>query len=183
MTHTPPKRRIPGEPSALSIRHLSKRFGGARTLDDVSIEVLPGEVLSLLGQNGSGKSTLIKLLAGYHEPDPGAELLIHGESVPLPTPAGATGRFGLAFVHQHLGLVPSLTVLENLRVGVIATRTRWRVSWRRKLANARETFARFGLSIDPAARVADLRRQSVPWSRSFAPPRKCAPVAARMAGF
>jgi ribose transport system ATP-binding protein len=156
MTFAPPMPRMPGEPPALSLRHLSKRFGGALALNDVSLDVLPGEVLGLLGQNGSGKSTLIKILSGYHDPEPGGELLIHGASVKLPVPAGTTERLGLAFVHQHLGLVPSLTVLENLRIGAIASHTRWWMNWRREHDRARETFARFGLSIDPAARIADL---------------------------
>lgn len=156
MSYVPPKPRKPGEPAALSLRHLSKRFGGAKALNDVSLDVLPGEVLGLLGQNGSGKSTLIKVLSGYHVPEPGGELLIHGETVPLPVPPGTAERMGLAFVHQHLGLVPSLTVLENLRMNTIATQTRWWMNWRRETDRARETFSRFGLSIDPNARIAEL---------------------------
>jgi ribose transport system ATP-binding protein len=152
----PPRLQAPGEPPALSLRHFSKRFGGAHALDEVSLDVVPGEVLGLLGQNGSGKSTLIKILAGYHEPEPGAELLIHGEAVTLPLSAGATERLGLAFVHQHLGLAPSLTVLENLRAGAIASHTRWWVNWREEHRRARKTFARFGLNINTHARVADL---------------------------
>ncbi len=151
-----PYRRKPGDPSALSIRHLSKRFGGALALDDVALEILPGEVHGLLGQNGSGKSTLIKVLSGYHTPEPGAELVMNGEGVPLPIPATVGRRLGLAFVHQHLGLVPSLTVLENLRIGAIATETSWYVDWRRERQRATETFARFGLTIDTQARIADL---------------------------
>jgi ribose transport system ATP-binding protein len=156
VSYTPPKPLVPGEPPALSLRHLSKRFGGAHALNDVSLDVRPGEVLGLLGQNGSGKSTLIKVLSGYHVPEPGGSLLIHGETVPLPVPAGAGEKLGLAFVHQHLGLVPSLTVLENLRMNSIASQTRWWMNWRRETERARETFARFGLSIDPNARIADL---------------------------
>ncbi len=156
MNYTPPKPSAPGQLPALSLHNFSKRFGGAHALDGVSLDLWPGEVLGLLGQNGSGKSTLIKILAGYHEPEPGAELRIHGEAVALPLSAGTTERLGLAFVHQHLGLVPSLTVLENLLVGRIASHTRWWVNWRAEHRRARETFARFGLAIDPSARVADL---------------------------
>ena len=152
----PPVRRTPGEASAISIRHLSKRFGGATALDDVALDILPGEVHGLLGQNGSGKSTLIKILSGYHAPEPGAELVMYGEGVPLPIPAATGRRLGLAFVHQHLGLVPSLSVLENLRMGEIAAEDRWYVNWRRERERARAAFARFGLAIDPEMRIADL---------------------------
>jgi ribose transport system ATP-binding protein len=149
-------RGYPGQAPAIEIRRLSKRFGSSLVLNDVALEVMPGEVHGLLGQNGSGKSTLIKILAGFHEPEPGAELLMHGEGVDLPIPPAAARGLGLVFVHQHLGLVPSLTVLENLLIGDIATTTRWRIDWRREAARARQTFGRFNLDIDPTARIGDL---------------------------
>ena len=144
-----------GQP-AIAIRHLSKRFGNSLVLNDVSLEVMPGEVHGLLGQNGSGKSTLIKILAGFHDPEPGAELSMNGVRIPLPMAPGAARAHGIAFVHQHLGLVPTLTVLENLLIGQLAAETRWRIDWRQETARARATFARFGLTIDPTARIADL---------------------------
>lgn len=146
----------PGIVPALSFRNLSKSFGGSRALDGVSLTILPGEVHGLLGQNGSGKSTLIKILAGFHAPDPGAELNLQGAPVSLPMPPGEARRRGIAFVHQHLGLVPSLTVLENLRVGNFATKRNWAINWRREAAHARQVFSHFGLDIDPDARVGDL---------------------------
>lgn len=149
-------RRFPGEAPAISIRHLSKRFGTSLVLNDVALDVMPGEVHGLLGQNGSGKSTLIKILAGFHDPEPGSDFLMHGEQVGLPMPPGAGRRHGLAFVHQHLGLLPSLTVLENLLIGKIAGENRWHVAWASEARAARATFERFGLAIDPMARIADL---------------------------
>lgn len=149
-------RQEPGAPPALALRHFSKRFGGELALNDVALDVAPGEVHGLLGQNGSGKSTLIKILAGFHAPEAGAELHVNGESVSLPIPPGAALGLGLAFVHQQLALVPSLSVLENLRIGQFATQNRWRIDWRRERERARQTFHRFGLLIDPDARIRDL---------------------------
>jgi ribose transport system ATP-binding protein len=141
---------------ALSARHLSKSFGGERALDDVTLSVRSGEVHGLLGQNGSGKSTLIKVLCGFHTPDTGGELEIYGRSVSLPLAPGQFRKLGLAFVHQHLGLVPSLTVLENLRIGDFVSRSRPFIAWREERRRAEETFLRFGLDLDPRARVGDL---------------------------
>ena len=60
---------------ALEVRRLSKTFAGTRALVDLSLTLAAGEVHALLGENGSGKSTLIKILSGYHRPDPGGEVL------------------------------------------------------------------------------------------------------------
>ncbi len=116
-----------------------------------------GEIHGLLGENGSGKSTLIKVLAGFHAPDAG-ELEIAGRPVPLPLPPGLFREFGIGFVHQDLALVPTLTVIENLRVGLVARASTTRfLSWRAQARRARATFSRYGVSIDPLATVADLR--------------------------
>jgi ribose transport system ATP-binding protein len=136
---------------------LSKVFGGVHALHDVSLEILPGEVHALVGENGSGKSTLIKVLAGFHDPEPGAELRINGRSVPLPLGPRDFHAHGLSFVHQDLGLVPELTVLENLLVGNLAQGRSLRfVGWARARRQARTMFARFGLGLDPSSRVLDL---------------------------
>ncbi len=141
---------------ALEIDNLSKRFGGAMALDGVSMDVRSGEVHGLLGSNGSGKSTLIKILSGFHTPEPGGSVLVHGKPLPLPAAGQKVRELGLAFVHQQLGLIPSLTVMENLRLGEFAADSKWRIDWRLEEERARATFARYNLSLNPRAVVAAL---------------------------
>ncbi|MHB1242014.1 MAG: sugar ABC transporter ATP-binding protein [Gaiellaceae bacterium] len=144
-------------PPRLELRNLSKAFGGTHALRAADLAILPGEVHGLLGENGSGKSTLIKVLAGYHEPDDG-ELLIDGRPVRLPLAPGRFRELGMSFVHQDLGLVESLSVLENLRVAeLVAPRSHFRISWRHERHRARETFERYGVRIDPTATVRNLK--------------------------
>ena len=141
----------------LEARGLTKSFGGTQALRGADLTLFPGEVHGLLGENGSGKSTLIKILAGFHAPDAG-ELRIDGEEIRLPLATGQFRELGLSFVHQHLGLVESLSVLENLRVADIASsRSRFGISWRSERARARATFERYGLRLDPRALVGELK--------------------------
>ncbi len=145
-----------GTADALEISHLSKRFGGAVALDDVSLTVRRGEVHGLLGSNGSGKSTLIKILSGFHAPEPGAQIRLYGETLALPI-AGAQARdLGLAFVHQHLGLIPSLTVTENLNLGALSTTDKWAIDWSAEHRKAAKVFSEFSLPLNPRAPVGEL---------------------------
>jgi ribose transport system ATP-binding protein len=144
-------------PPALSLRGVSKSFGGEQALDDVNFSVAPGEIHGLLGENGSGKSTLIKVLSGYHTPDSG-ELEVYGEPVALPLIPGQFRELGLEFVHQDLGLIPSLTVAENVCVGDIANPSnRWFVSWSRQRRRTRQMLERYGVDIDPSTQVGELK--------------------------
>jgi ribose transport system ATP-binding protein len=148
---------VAGAHAVVELRNLGKTFGGVRALRGVDLTINSGEIHGLLGQNGSGKSTLIKVLAGFHEPDEGGSLKIGGQEVSLPLAPGEFQQLGLRFVHQDLGLIPSLSVLENLNVSKWSSAAEWRISWRQARAQARELFARYGLDLDPRARVGDLR--------------------------
>jgi ribose transport system ATP-binding protein len=152
-----PRRGAPSGPApVIEIRNLSKQYGGVKALDGVDLTVGRQEIHGLLGQNGSGKSTLIKILAGFTEPEPGASLSVGGHATPLPIPPGGFRRHGISFVHQHLGLIPSLTVLENLIASDLATESRWRLDWGKEAARAEQLFARYRLAIDPRAPVSRL---------------------------
>jgi ribose transport system ATP-binding protein len=142
-----------GSGLALDAAHLSKSFGGVRVLSDVSLQVKAGEIHGLVGSNGSGKSTLIKILSGFHAPDPGGSLKVRGEDVPLPVPPDRATKVGLSFVHQDLGLIPQLSVLENLRVGRFSSHPGWRISWRDERATVRAALKRFELDVAPETKV------------------------------
>src|ERR1035437_3458124 len=143
--------------AAVELKGIGKTFSSGRVLDDVNLSILPAEVHGLVGQNGSGKSTLIKILAGYYNPDPGSELYIDGSRVPLPFSPGQFRNLGFSFVHQHLALVTSLTVLENLFVGNFSATRLGHISWKKMRTHALELFEEFGLALDPSAVVRDLR--------------------------
>lgn len=142
---------------ALRLTGLSKTFGAVRALDGVDLSLSRGEVHGIVGRNGCGKSTLIKVLSGYHAPDPGAELEIGGVAVPLPIVSAHVTRHGLSFVHQDLGLLPDMSVLENVRIGRFSTGSGFRIRWRDEQRLVAEALERFGVKVAPQTMVAELR--------------------------
>jgi ABC-type sugar transport system ATPase subunit len=132
----------------LKIEALSKTFGGTRALIDVDLDIREDEIHALVGQNGSGKSTLIKSLAGYHHPDPGARAWFAGEPFGL----GAELQHGhdrLRFVHQDLGHVLELDVIDNLALRHAYVRGRLgNIRWAEQERIARELLGRFGMEMD-----------------------------------
>jgi ribose transport system ATP-binding protein len=140
----------------LTVRGLTKSFGGTVALAGVDLEIDAGEIHALVGQNGSGKSTLIKILSGYHTAEAG-RVAVLGREVSLPPGPDDLRELGISFVHQDLGLVPTGTVLENLRVGRYETGPGGNIRWRRERQTARRLLARFDLEVDPDQTVARLR--------------------------
>lgn len=138
-----------GVADALRIEHLSKTFPGQSALVDVDLDVAAGEVHALVGQNGSGKSTLIKVLAGYHQPDPGASAWANGEPLTLGD-GDAAAAAGIRFVHQDLGLIGNLSTVENIALTVgYTTGFGGKIRWREEVRRAREAMDALGLgSID-----------------------------------
>ncbi|HEX6952099.1 MAG TPA: sugar ABC transporter ATP-binding protein [Gaiellaceae bacterium] len=156
----PPAR---GPVPALEAKNLAKSFGGFRALRGVDVTIGAGEVVALLGENGSGKSTLVKILSGYHEPEPGGELRLNGVDVPLPVALSRAREIGLAFVYQDLGLAGDLQVVENLFVGHRATsglRSAMPINWHGERKRARQIFEHYGVDLDPSAQAGRLRPTS-----------------------
>jgi ribose transport system ATP-binding protein len=142
--------------SALEVHGLSKTFPGQAALISVDFELASGEVHALVGQNGSGKSTLIKVLAGYHTPDPGSSVAVAGVPLTFSDPRGALAA-GLRFVHQDLALIPTLDTLDNVALGRGYECLRGgTISWRREAESARDLLGEFGYDFDLRAPVSKL---------------------------
>jgi len=96
--------------------HVSKSFGEVKSLQEINLEVYPGEVVGLLGDNGAGKSTLIKIITGYYQPDPGGEIYLHGQRFDHLTVAKAR-QLGVETVYQEKALADDQSVWRNIFMG------------------------------------------------------------------
>ena len=158
-------------PVVLQIEHLSKTFPGTRALDDMSLELRAGEVHALVGPNGSGKSTLIKILAGFHEPDPGAVGHWRGERIALGGAGVAADR--LRFVHQDLGLVEELNAVDNIALvhGYQHRTPLGTIAWGAEAARAQELLARLGVTdvdvFSPVSKATPVDRTSIAIARAL----------------
>jgi len=132
----------------LSMRSITKRFPGVIANDTVSFDVSAGEIHTLLGENGAGKSTLMKILYGLYQPDEG-EIVIDGEPVTLKSPADAIAHH-IGMIHQHFMLVPSLTVTENVALGLKSGRGPL-TDLKRVAERITELSNQYGLEVDPDA--------------------------------
>jgi len=134
---------------AIELRGIDKTFYGVHANENVDFQLRAGEVHALLGENGAGKSTLCSILAGLYRPDAG-EMFLNGEPTVFRTPKEALAA-GVGMVYQHFRLVPNLTVAENLALGHPDL---GQVLNQRELhKTATELGERYGLPVDPAARV------------------------------
>ncbi len=139
----------------LHIENLSKTFPGQRALDETELTLMTGEVQALVGHNGSGKSTLVKILAGYHQPDPGARIKIAGAHETFS--ASAAWRDRVHVIHQDLGLIPTLDTVDNIAVGRgFHTGHTGRIHWSRERAEVASRAHEFGLDFDVRAPISRL---------------------------
>lgn len=137
----------------LKITGLKKAFAGVPALRGVDLDIQAGEIHGLLGANGCGKSTLIKILAGFYSADDG-EISINGIEHKLPLGPRGLSDSGVAFVHQDLGLVSSLTVLEHMALDSNGAMSGLhRISWKQERSRVEKLLNRFDLELNVDAKV------------------------------
>ena len=127
---------------------------GIAANQDVDLNIRRGEIHALMGENGAGKSTLMKMLFGLEQPTEG-EIRVNGEKVNLTSPTVAISK-GIGMVHQHFMLVPSLTVAENIVLGMVPKKSGLFIDTKKAVELTEEYSKRFNLHVDPTAKVMDI---------------------------
>ncbi len=141
--------------SGLSVRGISKCYFGIPVLQDINLNIEPGEVVALLGENGAGKSTLSGIIAGVIQPEAGGTMTWRGQPYAPETPAAAHAA-GIGLIHQELRLLPELSIAENVFVGKLPVKNG--IVDREKMNRlAGEQLHRLGLDVSPTQKVSTLR--------------------------
>ena len=139
--------------NVIEMREITKVYGEFVANDKINLELRKGEIHALLGENGAGKSTLMNMLAGLLEPTSG-EIVVNGQVVKLDSPSKAAS-LGIGMVHQHFMLVEAFTVAENIILGSELTKNGV-LDIARATREINELSERYGLAVDPSAKVADI---------------------------
>lgn len=138
----------------LRLEGIVKAFPGVKALDNVSLEVMPGEVHALMGENGAGKSTLMKVLGGIYQPDEGT-IYVGETAVVMANPLDSKAK-GIVFIHQELSLAEELSVAENVYLGELPCKTFGRVDWKTLYEKTDAILSRLKVNFDARTRVGDL---------------------------
>lgn len=149
----------------LSIKNLNKSFGGVQALNNVSLNVFPGEVHGLIGSNGAGKSTLIKILSGDIQRDSG-EIIFKGTPFVVRDPQESFKQ-GLSFIHQELALIPKFSILQNLTLGLPKANNLGIINWNTEKKQASAIAERVGLK-QPLDAIVDQLSVADQWLVSIA---------------
>lgn len=134
----------------MEMRSITKRFPGVIANDQVNFSARSGEVHALLGENGAGKTTLMKVLYGMYHADQG-EIYLNDQQVSIKTPTDAINQ-GIGMIHQHFMLVETLTVAENVALGMPSSRHPL-TDLNRVSERIIELADIYGLKIDPDAYI------------------------------
>jgi general nucleoside transport system ATP-binding protein len=137
----------------IEMLNIRKEFSGFVANDNITLQVKKGEIHALLGENGAGKSTLMNVLFGLYQPEQG-EIRVKGKPVKITNP-NIANELGIGMVHQHFMLVDVFTVTENIILGKETTKG-GRIDLKRAEKEVRDISERYGLSVDPKAKIADI---------------------------
>lgn len=140
---------MPETPCAVEMENIVVRFPGVLANNQVNLKLKQGEIHALLGENGAGKSTLMNVLAGLYRPTSGT-MRVYGEPVSFHSPKDAIAR-GIGMVHQHFMLAPTLTVTENILLGL--NRPRFRLNLKQYDQEILALQEQYGLRVDPRAKI------------------------------
>ncbi len=139
----------------LEMKNITKMFSAVKAVDDVSLRLEAGEVLSLCGENGSGKSTLMKVLCGLYPAGEYQGTIVFAGDELQASGIRDTERKGIVIIHQELALVRQLTVLENIFLGAELTRYGV-VDYETMTLRCQKLLAQVKLDVSPHTRVGEL---------------------------
>lgn len=149
-----PTPQLPYSPVPLvEMKGITKRFSGVLANTSIDFAIRGGEVHALLGENGAGKTTLMNVLYGLYRPDSG-EILVKGQRVTIKSPKDAIA-LKIAMVHQSFELVPTLTVAENVGLGLKAQREPF-LNLESVIKRVKELAKDYSLPVNPEALVGQL---------------------------
>ena len=132
----------------LEMKNITKEFPGVVALNDVSISLKEGEILSIVGENGAGKSTLMKILSGeYAYETYSGEIILDGEHIKL-TSNGVAEKSGIAMIYQEVSVELDLTVAENIMLGIMPKTPLGFVDWKKTRKIANEMLASLMIDLD-----------------------------------
>lgn len=139
----------------LEMRNITKVYpNGVVANHNMNFSACEGEIHALMGENGAGKSTLVKIMFGIEAQDEG-DIYLNGQKVKIENPQHAI-RLGIGMVHQHFMLVPSLTVTENIMIGIEPKKNGIFFDYASARKQTLAIAEKYKLMVDPDARIADL---------------------------
>ena len=138
----------------LEVSEITKAFAGNKVLDNVSFDILPGEVHTLIGENGAGKSTLMKIIGGIYSKDSGT-IRYEGRDVYFSSPLEAM-ESGISIVHQELSLAENISVAQNIFCHREPKNKLGFIQWDKLYGMASDVFDQMGIDIDPKAKAGNI---------------------------
>ena len=137
--------------SFLRLENITKSFGSFIANDNISFEIETGKIHAILGENGAGKTTLMNIISGLYQPDSG-QIYLENKPVNI-TSTNTAIKLGIGMIHQHFMLVPQLSVVENIILGIDKS---WSLNIKNKQQKIADLSNSYGLEINPEIKVGDL---------------------------